>query len=53
MVRAWVHEDKDFIAAALGPHGPAQILAESEQRCQELYEPGRKLLGNILDQLLS
>lgn len=53
MVRAWVRDDADFAVSALGPKGPQQILAECKVRCQELYGPGRKLLGNILDQLLS
>jgi GMP synthase-like glutamine amidotransferase len=53
MVRTWTYEDGEFVVSALGPHGPAQILTESEKRCHALYEPSRRLLGNILDQLLS
>jgi GMP synthase (glutamine-hydrolysing) len=47
-IRLWVREDADYVRAACGPEGAAQILADTER----LYAAARpmwdRLLGNIL-----
>ena len=51
MARCWAEEDADFVIAALGPGGPARIIAEAEGAASRLRTPGDRLLENILDRL--
>ena len=51
MARDWAQEDADFVVGALGPSGPARIIAEAEQAVSRMRAPGDRLLGNILDRL--
>ena len=51
MARDWAREDADFVVGALGPSGPARIIAEAEQAVSRMRAPGDRLLGNILDRL--
>ena len=53
MARRWAEEDADFVVAALGPGGPARIIAEAEVAASQMRTPGDQLLGNILDQLMT
>ena len=52
LVRAWAREDSAFAASALGPQGPAAIIAMSEAAAAEMRKPGERLVGNILDEML-
>lgn len=53
MAQRWAEEDADFVAAALGPGGPARIIAEAEGAAGRMRTPGDRLLDNILDRLIS
>ena len=53
MARDWAQEDADFVIGALGPSGPARIIAEAEQAVSRMRAPGDRLLGNILEQLMT
>jgi GMP synthase (glutamine-hydrolysing) len=48
----WAEEDADFVRSALGPDGPAQILAQAHEGSRRVAESGRLLVSNILDQML-
>jgi GMP synthase (glutamine-hydrolysing) len=52
LVCRWAEDDADFAASALGPDGPAQILAQADECSQRVCESGRLLINNILDQML-
>lgn len=49
----WAREDAAFAESALGPEGPASIIAASEAGAQAVRETGERLVDNILDILLS
>lgn len=49
MVRTWAREDAAFATAALGPDGPAQIIAASEAGTAAMREPAERLIANLLD----
>jgi GMP synthase-like glutamine amidotransferase len=51
MARTWAQEDADFVSSALGPGGPARIMAESQDAVSRMHGPGDRLLSNILAQL--
>ena len=53
LVRAWAEEDADFAASALGPDGPASIVAMSDAALIAMRGPGERLIGNILGELLA
>jgi len=53
LVRTWAEEDSDFARGALGPDGPANIIAVCENASRAVRTTGERLLGNILDELLS
>ena len=53
MARRWAAEDADFVQSALGPAGPATIIATSEAAAAATRTPGERLVGNILDEMLS
>jgi GMP synthase-like glutamine amidotransferase len=52
LVCRWAEDDADFAKSALGPDGPAQILAQAHEGAQRVCESGRLLISNILDQML-
>jgi len=52
IVGRWAEDDADFVRSALGPDGPAQILAQAHEGSQRVCESGRSLMSNILDQML-
>jgi GMP synthase (glutamine-hydrolysing) len=52
LVRRWAREDADFAIGALGPAGPARIIAASTEATAAMRGPGERLLGNILDQMV-
>jgi GMP synthase (glutamine-hydrolysing) len=52
LVRTWAEEDADFAISALGPAGPARIIADSDAASRAMRATGERLLGNILDQML-
>jgi GMP synthase-like glutamine amidotransferase len=51
LVRRWAEDDADFVRSALGPDGPAQILAQARDSAQSVCESGQRLINNILDQM--
>jgi GMP synthase (glutamine-hydrolysing) len=53
LVRTWAEEDSEFVRSALGPGGPATIVAMCESAVAEMRGTGERLLGNILDEMLS
>jgi GMP synthase-like glutamine amidotransferase len=53
LVRLWAREDSDFVVSALGPDGPAAIAAMSEQGVREVGATGRRLIENILGEMLA
>ena len=52
LVRWWAEEDADFVRSALGPDGPAQIIARAQEGAQQVCQAGASLIGNILDKML-
>jgi GMP synthase (glutamine-hydrolysing) len=50
--RAWALADLDFVVAALGPDGPANIAERSEVEARRMEPSGLRLLNNILSQML-
>jgi GMP synthase-like glutamine amidotransferase len=52
LVRAWAEEDAEFAASALGPRGPAAIIADSSRKAAAMRETGEILIDNILSQML-
>lgn len=52
LVRRWAEEDAAFAASALGPRGPAAIIAESEAKSSALRKTGEILIDNILADML-
>jgi len=53
LVRAWAEEDSAFVRSALGPTGPASIVAMCEKAVREMRGTGEHLIGNILDEMLA
>ena len=53
LVRAWAEEDSEFVRSALGPDGPAAIIAMSEEATQKMRPTGERLVGNILGEMLA
>lgn len=53
LVRSWAKEDSAFAEAALGPGGPATIMATSEAAVAAMRVPGEQLMRNILAEMLS
>ncbi len=53
LVRQWANDDSDFAVSALGPDGPATVAAMSEQGAREVGATGRKLIENILGEMLT
>jgi GMP synthase-like glutamine amidotransferase len=53
LVRTWAEEDSDFVRSALGPGGPASIVATCESAVAQMRGTGDRLIGNILDEMLS
>jgi GMP synthase-like glutamine amidotransferase len=49
----WAQEDADFVIGALGPRGPAHLIAEAEEAVSRMRAPGDRLLDNILEQLMT
>jgi GMP synthase - Glutamine amidotransferase domain len=52
LVRAWAEEDSEFARSALGPGGPANIIAMCEEASREMGMTGERLIGNILGEML-
>jgi GMP synthase-like glutamine amidotransferase len=52
LVRTWAEEDAEFAVSALGPGGPAAIIAESGLRAPAMRTTGEVLIDNILSQLM-
>jgi GMP synthase (glutamine-hydrolysing) len=52
LVRAWAREDSAFAESALGPGGPAAIIAGSDAGTANMRAPGLRLIGNILDEMV-
>jgi len=53
LVRTWVDEDSDFVRGALGPAGPATIIAMCEEATQAMRLTGERLVRNILDEMIA
>jgi GMP synthase-like glutamine amidotransferase len=53
MARDWAQEDADFVVGALGPGGPARLIAEAEEAVSRMRAPGDRLLGNVLERLIT
>jgi GMP synthase (glutamine-hydrolysing) len=53
LVHAWANEDSEFACSALGPDGPAAILALCEKASREMRGTGERLIANILGEMLS
>lgn len=52
MVRRWAKDDAAFVRSALGPGGPAALIGRSDTGAAQMRAPGRRLVGNILDEML-
>ncbi len=53
LVREWAENDSDFVRSALGPDGPAQIVALCEEASRAIGVTGERLVRNILGQMLA
>ena len=53
LVRAWADEDAEFVRGALGPDGPAKIIAMCDEASRAMRAVGERLVGNILDEMLA
>jgi hypothetical protein len=53
MLRRWATDDADFVRSALGPDGPATLIGRSDEGALAMREAGRRLVGNVLDQMLT
>jgi GMP synthase-like glutamine amidotransferase len=51
--RQWAADDAAFVRSALGPEGPATLVALSEAGAAEIRGPGQRLIRNILGEMLS
>jgi len=52
LVRLWARADSAFAESALGPDGPAAIIAASSTAVAEMRPPGERLIRNILGEML-
>jgi GMP synthase (glutamine-hydrolysing) len=52
-IATWVREDADFVRAANGDGGGAQILADTERHLATARPAWDRLLGNVLDLMLA
>ena len=52
LVRRWAEEDAAFATSALGAGGPAAIAAASEASAARMREPGRRLVKNLLAEMI-
>jgi GMP synthase (glutamine-hydrolysing) len=53
LARAWAEEDAAFVRSALGPDGPATIIAMCEEASEKVRAAGERLVANILGELLA
>jgi GMP synthase-like glutamine amidotransferase len=53
LVRQWANDDSDFAVSALGPDGPAAIAAMSEQGVRDVGATGKRLIENILGEMIA
>ncbi len=53
LVREWAEADSEFVRSALGPEGPAQIMAMCKETLPAMRRVGERLVGNILGQMLA
>jgi len=53
LVRTWAEEDAEFARGALGPDGPAAIIAMSEEASRKMRLTGERLVRNILGEMLA
>jgi GMP synthase (glutamine-hydrolysing) len=53
LVREWADADSEFARSALGPDGPAAIIALSDEASREVRVTGERLIANILGEMLS
>jgi len=52
LVRWWAEEDAEFAVSALGPEGPAAIIAAADAQAPVMRQTGEVLIDNILSQML-
>jgi GMP synthase (glutamine-hydrolysing) len=52
-VATWVREDADFVRAALGPGGPARILADTLRFEPDHRRVGDRLIRNLIEAMLT
>jgi GMP synthase-like glutamine amidotransferase len=53
LVRTWAEEDSEFARSALGPDGPATIIAMCESAVDKMRATGKRLIGNILGEMVN
>jgi len=53
LVRAWADEDAHFVRSALGPEGPAAIIAMCEEAARTMRLTGERLVRNLLGEMLA
>jgi GMP synthase (glutamine-hydrolysing) len=53
LVRDWATADAAFVEAAVGPDGPSRIIAASDAGAAAMRGPGERLIGNLLDLMLT
>jgi len=53
LVRRWADEDADFAKGALGPGGPAAIIAAAGMQATVMRRTGEVLVDNILSEMLA
>jgi GMP synthase (glutamine-hydrolysing) len=51
-VATWVREDADFVRGALGPDGPARVLADTLRFEPRHREVGDRLIRNLIEAML-
>lgn len=52
LVRWWAEEDAAFAVSALGPDGPAKIIADAPTLAPAMRQTGEVLIDNILSQMV-
>ncbi len=53
LVRDWAIADAAFVESALGGDGPSRIIAMSDAGAAAMRGPGERLIGNLLDLMLT
>ncbi|HEX2657780.1 MAG TPA: gamma-glutamyl-gamma-aminobutyrate hydrolase family protein [Polyangia bacterium] len=53
LAKRWAVEDADFVRAARGPHGTAEVLDESDRLAEAARAPSERLIRNIIGCLLA